>query len=174
MLFWQATDQYERRVTGNADRKKADLKVGAETRAVLYVNIPQLNSPQKCDLTRKRTEAIGKFTSQWMLELSMRIWCTNWMLIIKWDTYWFGLLCRTYVFMNILAGVPGCLTVTVWGWWAGVGHGVLLLHDLNKVKTHSLLLFSLTAHLSRAVSRFAVLSVHMHSLSSTHSVCLQL
>ncbi len=41
MLFWQATDQYERRVTGNADRKKADLKVGAETRAVLYVNIPR-------------------------------------------------------------------------------------------------------------------------------------
>ncbi len=41
MLFWQATDQYKGKVTGNAAGKKADLKVGAETHALLYVNIPR-------------------------------------------------------------------------------------------------------------------------------------
>lgn len=91
----------------------------------------------------------------------------------KWDTYWFGLLCSSRIFMDILAVLPGCFAITVWGWRTGVGHGVLPLHDQNRVKTHSPQRFSLTTHWSRAVSRCAVLSVHIHSLSSTHSVCSQ-
>lgn len=102
----------------------------------------------------------------------MSIWCTNtvWNTDHKWDTYWFGLLCRSHILMDILAVLPGCFAITVWGWRTGVGHGVLPLHDLNRVKTHSPQRFSLTTHWSRAVSRCAILSVHMHNLSSTHSV----
>lgn len=94
---------------------------------------------------------------------------TVWNTDHKWDTYWFGLLCRSHIFMDILAVLPGCFALTVWGWRTSVGHGVLPLHDLNMVKTHSPQRFSLTKHWSRAVSRCAVLSLHMHSLSSTHS-----
>lgn len=107
--------------------------------------------------------------------LELYICCTNtmWNTDHKRDTYWFGLLCSTCIFMDILAVLPGCFAITVWGWRTGVGHGVLPLHDLNRVKTHSPQRFSLTTHWSRAVSRCAVLSVHVHSLSSTHSVCSQ-
>ncbi len=69
-----------------------------------------------CDLTRKNRRSDRKIHITMNVRVVyVNIWCTNWMWIHKWDTYWFGLLCRTYVFRDILAGVPGCLAITSLG-----------------------------------------------------------
>lgn len=123
----------------------------------------QLTPPKSLKSPIKRTKAIGKWHHRWN---AIR-WNTD-RKHRKQETYWFGLL-RTYIFKHILAAVlPGCFGIPVWGWRASVGHGVLPLHDLNRVKTHFSQLLSSMAHCDPELFHVVLLPL----FSCTYTQCI--